>query len=167
VAHSARTPSADCSSATATGRNAAVLVGPDGLIGTYWKTHLPFLGVDRFTTRATSSMSGRRCSAGSVDRYDLRFPEVTRRSRCTVPTWSRTDQLSCRGERQTEIITLPGPPRTASTVDREPGKGAARRVLRSQPDRRPLRHLPREVDPTEETLLVAEVDVEKARDKIA
>src|SRR4029453_13246243 len=30
--------------------NAAVLVGPDGLIGSYRKTHLPFLGVDRFTT---------------------------------------------------------------------------------------------------------------------
>src|SRR5262249_19029591 len=29
-------------------RNAAVLVGPDGPIGTYRKTHLPFLGVDRF-----------------------------------------------------------------------------------------------------------------------
>src|SRR3989442_5916251 len=30
--------------------NSAVLVGPDGLVGTYRKTHLPFLGVDRFTT---------------------------------------------------------------------------------------------------------------------
>ena len=29
--------------------NSAVLVGPDGLIGSYRKTHLPFLGVDRFT----------------------------------------------------------------------------------------------------------------------
>src|SRR2546423_14605836 len=29
-------------------RNAAVFVGPDGLIGAYRKTHLPFLGVDRF-----------------------------------------------------------------------------------------------------------------------
>src|SRR6476661_9667506 len=29
-------------------RNSAVLVGPDGLVGTYRKTHLPFLGVDRF-----------------------------------------------------------------------------------------------------------------------
>src|SRR4026209_2083936 len=29
-------------------RTAAVLVGPDGLIGSYRKTHLPFLGVDRF-----------------------------------------------------------------------------------------------------------------------
>ena len=30
--------------------NAAVLVGPDGLVGTYRKSHLPFLGVDRFVT---------------------------------------------------------------------------------------------------------------------
>ena len=30
--------------------NAAILVGPDGLIGSYRKTHLPFLGVDRFVT---------------------------------------------------------------------------------------------------------------------
>src|SRR5712691_3542894 len=29
--------------------NAAVLVGSDGLVGSYRKTHLPFLGVDRFT----------------------------------------------------------------------------------------------------------------------
>src|SRR5207253_5685254 len=29
--------------------NAAVLVGPAGLAGSYRKTHLPFLGVDRFT----------------------------------------------------------------------------------------------------------------------
>src|SRR4051794_27111870 len=30
--------------------NASILVGPDGLIGSYRKTHLPFLGVDRFVT---------------------------------------------------------------------------------------------------------------------
>src|SRR3954453_2316261 len=30
--------------------NAAILVGPDGLIGSYRKTHLPFLGVDRYVT---------------------------------------------------------------------------------------------------------------------
>src|SRR3989442_2543232 len=29
--------------------NSAVLVGSEGLIGSYRKTHLPFLGVDRFT----------------------------------------------------------------------------------------------------------------------
>src|SRR3990172_2575488 len=30
--------------------NAAVLVGPNGVAGAYRKVHLPFLGVDRFTT---------------------------------------------------------------------------------------------------------------------
>ncbi len=30
--------------------NTAVLIGPDGLIGSYRKVHLPYLGVDRFTT---------------------------------------------------------------------------------------------------------------------
>ena len=29
--------------------NSAVLMGPDGILGTYRKTHLPYLGVDRFT----------------------------------------------------------------------------------------------------------------------
>src|SRR5512140_685519 len=35
-------------------RNAAVLVGPEGLIGSYRKTHLPFLGVDRFVVPGDS-----------------------------------------------------------------------------------------------------------------
>src|SRR5687768_9304691 len=30
--------------------NACVLVGPRGVIGSYRKVHLPYLGVDRFTT---------------------------------------------------------------------------------------------------------------------
>ena len=61
-------------------RNAAVLVGPDGLIGTYRKTHLPFLGVDRFVTPGEElpvfdTPLGR---IGIEICYDLRFPEVTR-----------------------------------------------------------------------------------------
>ncbi len=61
-------------------RNAAVLVGPDGLIGTYRKTHLPFLGVDRFVVpgdelRVYDTPLGR---IGIEICYDLRFPEVTR-----------------------------------------------------------------------------------------
>src|SRR5437867_686487 len=31
--------------------NACVLVGPSGLIGSYRKVHLPFLGIDRFATK--------------------------------------------------------------------------------------------------------------------
>ncbi len=33
--------------------NAAVFVGPDGLIGCYRKNHLPFLGIDRYLDRGT------------------------------------------------------------------------------------------------------------------
>ena len=60
--------------------NAAILVGPDGLIGSYRKTHLPFLGVDRFVMpgdelKVFDTPLGR---IGLIICYDLRFPEVTR-----------------------------------------------------------------------------------------
>lgn len=60
--------------------NAAVLVGPEGLIGSYRKTHLPFLGVDRFVT-AGDEMPVWDTPLGRIGVeicYDLRFPEVTR-----------------------------------------------------------------------------------------
>jgi predicted amidohydrolase len=61
-------------------RNSAVLVGPRGLIGSYRKTHLPFLGVDRFVVPGDElpvydTPMGR---IGIEICYDLRFPEVTR-----------------------------------------------------------------------------------------
>jgi predicted amidohydrolase len=60
--------------------NTAVLVGPDGPAGRYRKTHLPFLGVDRFTTPGdelcvVDTSIGR---VGVEICYDLRFPELTR-----------------------------------------------------------------------------------------
>ncbi|HEU4450481.1 MAG TPA: carbon-nitrogen hydrolase family protein [Gaiellaceae bacterium] len=62
-------------------RNTAVLVGPDGLLGRYRKSHLPFLGVDRFVTpgdeppEVYDTPVGR---LGIVICYELRFPEPSR-----------------------------------------------------------------------------------------
>jgi predicted amidohydrolase len=60
--------------------NAAQLVGPDGLVGSYRKSHLPFLGVDRFVvpgdeTPVFDTTLGRIAIEIC---YDLRFPELTR-----------------------------------------------------------------------------------------
>jgi predicted amidohydrolase len=61
--------------------NAAVLIGPEGLVGVYRKAHLPYLGVDRFVTPGDTGFLvwetpwGR---VGMVICYDLRFPEAMR-----------------------------------------------------------------------------------------
>src|SRR5581483_3370931 len=61
--------------------NAAALVGPGGLVGTYRKAHLPCLGVDRFTDRgdrpfAVHDLGGLR--VGMTICYDSSFPEPSR-----------------------------------------------------------------------------------------
>src|SRR4051812_26394582 len=61
--------------------NATVLVGPTGLVGHYRKVHLPFLGVDRFTTSGTRpfavhDIGGLR--VGMAICYDSSFPEAAR-----------------------------------------------------------------------------------------
>ena len=61
--------------------NAAVLVGPQGLLGSYRKVHLPYLGVDRFTTPGDLGFrvfetSGVRVGVNIC--YDLAFPEAAR-----------------------------------------------------------------------------------------
>jgi predicted amidohydrolase len=61
--------------------NAAALVGPTGLVASYRKTHLPCLGVDRFTDRGEEpykvhDIGGLR--VGLTICYDGSFPEATR-----------------------------------------------------------------------------------------
>lgn len=151
-------------------RNAAVLVGPDGLIGTYWKTHLPFLGVDRFVTpgdelHVWDTPLGR---IGVEICYDLRFPEVTR-------------TLALRGA---DLVAHPANFPTAARVQTEVitrARAAENRIYlltanRVGKERRgefcgwsqivdPYGTRLVEAGETEEALLVAEMDVEKARDK--
>jgi predicted amidohydrolase len=61
--------------------NACALVGPDGLVASYRKVHLPYLGVDRFTTPgdrpfAVHDLGGLRI--GMLICYDDSFPEAAR-----------------------------------------------------------------------------------------
>ena len=61
--------------------NAAALVGPDGFVAGYRKAHLPCLGIDRFTTPgdrpfAVHDLGGLR--VGLTICYDGSFPEASR-----------------------------------------------------------------------------------------
>ena len=61
--------------------NACVLVGPDGVIGSYRKIHLPFLGIDRFTTpgdRPFKVYDLGKIKVGMNICYDGSFPESSR-----------------------------------------------------------------------------------------
>lgn len=61
--------------------NSAVLCGPEGLVGVYRKTHLPFLGVDKLAALGPDPYRVYETSIGRIGMlicYDLRFPEAAR-----------------------------------------------------------------------------------------
>ena len=61
--------------------NAAVLLGPQGLIGKYRKIHLPFLGVDRFVNPGNLGFQVHETPLGRIGLnicFDGRFPESAR-----------------------------------------------------------------------------------------
>ncbi len=61
--------------------NAAALVGPNGLIGTYRKVHLPYLGIDMKTTygdRPFAVFEAGGVKVGLLICYDAAFPEASR-----------------------------------------------------------------------------------------
>jgi predicted amidohydrolase len=140
------------------------------LIGSYRKTHLPFLGVDRFVVPGEElpvfeTPLGR---IGLEICYDLRFPEVTR-------------TLALKGA---DIVCLPTNFPMAATVQTElitVARAAENRIYLLTANRvgkersgefcgwsqivDPYGTRLAEAGETEEALLVADVDVEKARDK--
>jgi predicted amidohydrolase len=151
-------------------RNAAVLVGPDGLVGTYRKTHLPFLGVDRFVAPG-DELTVFDTSIGRIGIeicYDLRFPEVTRSLALAgaeivaLPTnWPlaaspNAELLTTARAFENRIFLL-----VANRVGTERSAEFCGRSQIVDPAGRRLA----ETDATSEALLVADVDVEWARDK--
>ena len=61
--------------------NAAMLVGPDGVVGSYRKVHLPFIGIDRFLTPGDRGFEVFDLPFGKVGVnicYDISFPESAR-----------------------------------------------------------------------------------------
>ena len=61
--------------------NAAMLIGPDRVIGNYRKVHLPFLGVDRFLTPGDEPFRIFELPFGRIGInicYDASFPEAAR-----------------------------------------------------------------------------------------
>jgi len=150
--------------------NAAVFVGPDGLIGSYRKTHLPFLGVDRFvvpgdTLPVFDTPLGR---IGIEICYDLRFPEVTRTLALKgADMVAHPTNFPMAARIQTELITVARAAEnriyllTANRVGKERRGEFCGWSQIVDPYGKRLA----EADEREEKLLVGEVDVEKARDK--
>ena len=61
--------------------NAAMLVGPDGVVGNYRKAHLPFIGIDRFLTPGDRQFQVHELPFGKIGLnicYDISFPEAAR-----------------------------------------------------------------------------------------
>src|SRR5439155_738112 len=150
--------------------NAAALVGPEGLAGVYRKTHLPFLGVDRFVVPG-DELSVWDTPLGRIGVeicYDLRFPEVTRTLAlrgAEIVAHPTNFPLAAKG--QTELITVARAAEnriyllTANRVGKERWGEFCGWSQIVDPFGKRLA----EAGETEEALLVAEIDVEKARDK--
>lgn len=86
--------------------NSLALVGPGGLLGSYRKIHLPFLGIDRFTTpgdRPFDVVRTNELNIGMNICYDSSFPEAAR----------------CLAIQGADLIALPTnwPPTSGLTAD--------------------------------------------------
>ncbi len=151
--------------------NAAALVGPKGLVGSYRKIHLPYLGVDRFTTpgnRPFAVHEAEDLRIGMNICYDGSFPESSR-------------VMALAGA---DLIVLPTnwPPGAETTADHAiPTRALENAVYYCAVDRvgreRGFRFIGKsricdihgnvlaEADHTEPAVLYAEIDPAKARSK--
>jgi predicted amidohydrolase len=150
--------------------NSAVLIGPDGLIGTYRKTHLPFLGVDRFVVPG-DEFSVYETPLGRIGVeicYDLRFPEVTRTLALRgADIIAHPTNFPLAARPQTEFITRAraAENRIYLLTSNRVGKERSGEFCGWSQIVDPHGARLAEAGADEEALLVADVDVERARDK--
>jgi predicted amidohydrolase len=150
--------------------NTAVLIGPDGLIGTYRKTHLPFLGVDRFVLPGDEfpvydTPLGR---IGIQICYDLRFPEVTRALALKgADIIAHPTNFPLAAKPQTEFVTRARAyeNRVYLLTSNRVGKERSAEFCGWSQIVEPRGERLAEAGGEGEALLVADVDVERARDK--
>jgi predicted amidohydrolase len=150
--------------------NSAVLIGPDGLIGTYRKTHLPFLGVDRFVVPGDElavydTPLGR---IGVQICYDLRFPEVTRTLALKgADIIAHPTNFPLAAKPQTEFITRARAyeNRVYLLTSNRVGKERSAEFCGWSQIVEPRGERLAEAGAEEEALLIADVDIERARDK--
>jgi predicted amidohydrolase len=150
--------------------NSALIVGPQGLIGVYRKTHLPVLGVDRFV-RPGDALQTVQTPAGVLGPlicYDLRFPEPPRvlalqgAEIIVHPTnWPRPsadfpDFVTKATARASGVFLV-----SADRVGEERGHAFLGRSQIVPPSGRPLA----EADDHSETIIVADVDLSLAHRK--
>ena len=98
--------------------NAATLLGPEGVVGTYRKIHLPFLGVDRFVDpgdQPPGVFEARGVRLGLHICYDASFPETGR-----VQTLLGADVL---------VIVTNWPVQSTSTAEHLPATRAIENVV--------------------------------------
>jgi predicted amidohydrolase len=151
--------------------NACVLVGPGGFLAKYRKIHLPFLGVDRFTTPgdqpfAVHDIGGLKIGMSIC--YDGSFPETTRilmlqgADLVVLPTnWPAGAESTVKHLVQCRALENHVYYAAVNRVGTERGTRyiGQSRIVNVNGD------LQASAGPDEETMLIAEIDPERARNK--
>ena len=151
--------------------NAAALLGPQGLVGTYRKIHLPFVGVDRFTDYgdrpfAVDSIPG--LNLGMNICYDAGFPEAARSlalqgaDLIALPTnWPPGAECMAPAAISTRALENKVYYAAINRVGTEEGVTFIGRSCICGPDGSVLDS----ADPTEEKMLWGEIDIAQTREK--
>lgn len=151
--------------------NSAVVVGPEGTIGHYRKTHLPCLGVDRFLEPGETldfPFETPAARLGVLICYDLRFPEPARvlalagAQMIVLPTaWPRAATLYPDHVVQTRAAENGIFVVAANRTGEERGTRYLGRSVIAGPDGTKLA----QAETDREQLLIAEIDPDQSDDK--